>query len=115
MSKRPPMPDKTFMLAALRSAIHLHDDALDDATPMQIYVADARKFIEEARPFDVLSLECVNLLDTALVRMIRHSVPPETALRYAKRIHKKFKTRRVHRKPRVHRKRKPGRVRAGRV
>jgi hypothetical protein len=86
------MPDKQFMLATLKRALENHDEALDDATVMQklVWQTDVKKFVVEARPFDALSLECVNLLGTALIRMIRHDAPAETALRYAKRLHKKF-------------------------
>ena len=113
------LPDKQFMLTTLKTALDMHDDALGDATPIQklVWQTNVSKFIEEAKPLDALSLECVFLLDTALIWMIRHNVPAETALRYAKCLHKKFA---LHKqfapiKRTTTFKRKPGRVRAGRV
>ena len=86
------MPDKQFMLATLKRALDMHDEALGDATLMQklVWQTDVKKFVVEARPLDALSMECIHLLDTALVWMIRRNVSAETALRYAKRLHKKF-------------------------
>ncbi|UPJ50781.1 hypothetical protein IVB30_05100 [Bradyrhizobium sp. 200] len=82
-----PLPDDSYLLALLREAMRLYEEALPTATDTQKLVwkyCSRAKFIEGAWPYDVPDVETSVVISVAMGRCIDALMPPEAALKIAK-------------------------------